>query len=327
VFLVESDERERYKRIKELLDAFGQYTDRRASVMLDLSDDQTPNDGPWPKLKEAGLPLSAGMRTAQLMERCAAREGNPGGKVDREQRDYAVLPLRELGIVEKAFVVPQPELVAFGGELVVRGFHRSKSGNNAYVLTEEARDLLAVQEDEWASRLSEFVTADPNRRVRRLEKLSQERVQRVTSGKSRHAALIEASVEALQQTRCQDFELVFIDDADGDRIRDEWRQKLEPLGLMPDLDSRWPDAILVRGNEVWFVDAVVSDGEIDPVRKEELEAWASSKGFLAAGHTTAYEDWKRAGARQSGHKNLAVGSTLWIAEDGGKLLAIESLAG
>lgn len=95
VFRVERHEQARYTRIKKLLDAFGRYTDRRASVLLDLSDDQTPNDGPWPKLKEAALPLSAGMRTAQLMTRCAAREGNRSGKVDRSYDQMLWMALKK----------------------------------------------------------------------------------------------------------------------------------------------------------------------------------------------------------------------------------------
>lgn len=83
VFTVKPREKKRYERIKKLLEALDSYSDRRASVLLDLSDDKTLNDGPWPLVKKAGLPLSASMRTDQLMRRAAAREGSPGGLTGR----------------------------------------------------------------------------------------------------------------------------------------------------------------------------------------------------------------------------------------------------
>lgn len=211
------------------------------------------------------------------------------------------------------------------GLLVVYGFHRTKSGNNAYVLSDSAMELLEVDESEWDERLADFVGSDPNRRLRRLQQRASAKVQAATGAAGKHAALIEAAVDALLQSRCKDFDLVFVDDADGNRIGEKWQVKLEAFDLMPDLSSRWPDAILVKGQEVWFVDAVTTDGEIDEVRKQDLERWVAQKGFTVAGHTTAYENWKRAGARQSTMKNLAVGSTFWIAEDGGKLFVVEPL--
>jgi hypothetical protein len=71
---------------------------------------------------------------------------------------------------------------------------------------------------------------------------------------------------------------------------------------------------------------VTTDGEIDETRRVELEAWATARGHRVAGYTTAYETWKRTAARQARMKNLAVGTNVWIAEDGGKLFAVESLA-
>lgn len=189
-------------------------------------------------------------------------------------RDYLILPLREVGIVQQSFVVPAGELADFANEIVVYGFHRTKSGNNAYVLSDAAKELLEVDEAEWDERLAEFVASDPNRRLRRLQQRASAKVQAATGAAGKHAALIEAAVDALLQSRCKDFDLVFVDDADGNRIREESRVKLEALDLMPDLSSRWPDAILVKGSEVWFVDAVTTDGDIDEVRKQDLERWA-----------------------------------------------------
>jgi hypothetical protein len=139
---------------------------------------------------------------------------------------------------------------------------------------------------------------------------------------------MRAAADALRATRLRDYELVFIDDADEERVKDEWKKELEPRGLLPDLDSLWPDAILVRDADtsLWLIDAVTTDGEIDETRRAELEDWASARGYRVAGYTTAYETWKRTASRQAKVKNLATGTSVWIAEDGGKVFAVESLA-
>lgn len=327
MFTVAAHETHRYERIRELLDRFDMYTDARASVMLDLTDVDTPSDF-GTLARRGGFRLADAMRTEQLMKRLSTRLGRPGGKVDREQRDYAIAPLRELGIAEKTYVLPVKEWPKTGDELVIVGKHFSKSGNNSYRVTDEVRALLQAPNDEWASRLDAFVGADPRRRVRLLQKQAIDALG-TSAGTDRHKALIRASVDALRTSRCQDFELVFIDDEDDQRVREEWRPRLEELNLMLDEEEgRYPDAILAResSRDVWFVDAVTSDGEIDEVRRMDLVEWLAERGWTAAGFTTSYETWTDAGKRQSKHKNLAIETTLWIAEDGGKLLAISSLA-
>lgn len=327
MFTVAAHETPRYERIRELLDRFDMYTDARASVMLDLTDVDTPSDFSV-LARRGGFRLADAMRTEQLMKRLSTRLGRPGGKVDREQRDYAIAPLRELGIAEKTYVLPVKEWPKTGDDLIVVGKHFSKSGNNSYRVTDEVRALLRAPKEEWGTRLDAFVVADPRRRVRLLQKRAIDTLG-TTVGQDRHKALIRATVNALRTTRCQDFQLVFIDDEDSQRVREEWRPRLEELNLMPDEEKgRYPDAILAResSREVWFVDAVTSDGEIDEVRRADLVEWHAERGWTAAGFTTSYETWTDAARRQSNHKNLATETTLWLAEDGGKLLAVSSLA-
>lgn len=328
MFSVAKREQARFERVRDLLAAFDMYTDPRASVMLDLSDDETPSD--FPALAKRGLRLADAMRTEQLMKRLSARLGRPGKKVDREQRDYAIAPLRELGVVDKAYVKPQKDWPESGDDLVKVGRHFSKSGNNSYRLTDEARDLLDAPENTWTARLDDFVASDQRRRLRRLQKQAVATLVDTRNEGERHKALITATVNALRETRCAEFELVFIDDDDGRRVRDEWRPRLEELNLMPDEEKgRYPDALLVNAlvRQLWFVDAVSSDGEVDEVRRADMEEWAAERGCTVAGFTTSYESWADAAKRQAKHKNLAVETTLWIAEDGGKVLFVQSLAG
>ncbi len=133
-----------------------------------------------------------------------------------------------------------------------------------------------------------------------------------------HSKLMRAAIAALGATRLPDYKLVFISDAGEERIKADWKEELEPRGLLPDLDSLWPDAILVRDSDLslWFIDAVTTDGEIDETRRAELDAWATARGYTVAGYTTAYETSKRTAARQGRMKSCRR-YDIWVAEDGG----------
>jgi hypothetical protein len=319
---VSKAEAARLARIVELLERLDSYNDLRAACLLGLTDDRTPH--PVPILANAGLTLSAGATTRQLFEFAAPRLGKT--RIDRELRDEVWPRLRELGIVQRSYVLTATEARA-EGRLIEYGVHRrAKSPNNGYALTDEARQLLLKTSDrDWTRKLNAFVVGDSDRRLRVLQ---QEAAMAAAVAPGDHSKLMRAAADALRATRLPDYELVFIDDADEQRIKTEWETKLEPRGLVPDLDSLWPDAILVRDSDrsLWFIDAVTTDGEIDETRRAELEAWASARRYRVAGYTTAYETWKRTAARQARMKNLAVGTNVWIAEDGGKLFVVESLA-
>lgn len=319
---VSKAEAPRLERIAELLERLDSYSDLRAACLLGLTDDRTPH--PLPALSGAGLTLSAGATTRQLFGFAAPRLGKT--RIDRELRDDVWPRLRELGIVQRSYVLTASE-ARTEGRLIEYGVHRrAKSPNNGYALTDDARRLLLKTSDrDWRRKLDEFVIGDADRRLRVLQ---HEAAMAAAVAPGDHALLMRAAADALRATRLPDYELVFIDDADEARIKDEWKKELEPRGLLPDLDSLWPDAILVRDSDrsLWFIDAVTTDGEIDETRRAELGAWATARGYRAAGYTTAYETWKRTAARQARMKNLAVGTNVWIAEDGGKLFSVESLA-
>jgi hypothetical protein len=319
---VSKAEAPRLARIAELLERLDSYSDLRAACLLGLTDERTPH--PLPTLSGAGLTLSAGATTRQLFEFAAPRLGKT--RIDRELRDDVWPRLRELGIVQRSYVLTASE-ARTEGRLIEYGVHRrAKSPNNGYALTDDARRLLLTTSDQdWRKELDEFAVGDADRRLRVLQ---HEAAMAAAVAPGDHALLMRAAADALRATRLPDYELVFIDDADEARIKDEWKKELEPRGLLPDLDSLWPDAILVRDSDrsLWFIDAVTTDGEIEETRRAELGAWATARGYRAAGYTTAYETWKRAAVRQARMKNLAVGTNVWIAEDGGTLFSVESLA-
>ena len=317
-------ERSRLDRIEELLDALNIYTDLRAAILVGLTDDKTPN--PHTRLDAAGLPIAAGAGNARMLAYAAERLGVR--HIDRETRDYVWPQLIEVGIVEPG-VILKPEEITKPDVLVKRGRHVPKSNNNIYLLTEEAWALLIeTDEEDWEYRLAEWLRdeAQEQRRLRLAERQAAETVSAYRN-LNKHAKLIVACVERLQWSIAEDFELIFTDAFDGERIQAGYREKLDQAGLAPDLASKWPDAILVNWErrEVHFVDAVTTDGEFDATRAQAVIGWAKEKGWSVAGLTTAYETWKAAARRQAAQRNLAVGSNLWIAEDGGKLFIVSSL--
>ena len=69
---------------------------------------------------------------------------------------------------------------------------------------------------------------------------------------------------------------------------------------------------------------MTSDGEVDAHKVEQVTALAERSGKTTAGFTTAYPSWKVAAARQHAHKNIAVGTYIWIHEDPSKHFLAET---
>lgn len=321
----------REARIHELLselDLLNTYGAERSGSLFALTDQATAN--PHTTLASAGLPFAAGATQRQISTYVAEYLGEPGRNYDREVfRDYVLLPLREVGILEQLFVRPKKELVGDPvPALLERGFWVPKSPTSSYVLTEEAEALiLETPSEAWDEALAAFVGATPKRR----ERIAQHRARVMLEGaavETKHGLLIEAACSTLLGSdEFADFELIFKDDGDDDRIKEPWATRLKHLGLTLDLSTRYPDGILalVDRRALWIVDAVSSDGEIDTIRLEEISDWATRHGWTIAGATTAYADYQTYSRRQGAMQNIAAGTTIWIAEDGGKLLSVSSL--
>jgi hypothetical protein len=313
-----------YTRAKRLLWELDLYDDLRAAVLVGLTDDGEPNR--FAALRNRGLPLSYAAGTRQLFEYAGPMLGAEN-RIDRERRDYVFPQLREVGILRIATVLPAKEAAASGELLKLDVHDPPKTPNSAYLLTDEARTLFDAADVDFPQLLADFVVGAPQRRVRYQQHLATQAIQVASSNK--HAVLMRAAAQTLvnSEAGAKGFEVVCIDDSDGQRLSPQYAKELARLNLTPDLGSRWPDVILANENsrQVWFVDAVTTDGEVDTVRKEELEKWSADRGWTVAGYTTAYERWSDAARRQGATKNLAVGSTMWIAEDGGKLFEVRAL--
>jgi hypothetical protein len=306
-----------WERVHSLLTALASYSDGRAAVMLALSDDVSPN--PFSTLAAAGKPFSYSAGTRQIFDTIMPLldlQRSP----DREQRDYWILPLRELGLVDRTWVYPAKDRPA-DGRLIERGMHKTKSPNNAYALSRDVRQLLGeVRDAAWEDRLGEFIAGDEARRLHAVQA-------RAASVPSSHGALIRVAVEVLQAAKLPDYELLYIDDDDNERVENEWAPRMAAMGLELTLEDKYPDAILGHREtrDLWIVDAVISDGEINPERRDSIQAWAERQSCTVSGFVTAYLTWKRAAARQAANSNIAVGTYMWIAEDGGKLWLVQAM--
>src|SRR5207249_5745258 len=81
-----------------------------------------------------------------------------------------------------------------------------------------------------------------------------------------------------------------------------------------------PDVLLYNRelNELWVIEAVTSDGEVDEHKVHRMVAFAKRHRKDGVGFTTAYPTWKVAAQRQAAYKNIPPSTYVWIREDGSK---------
>jgi hypothetical protein len=302
-------------RIEHILGRLGLLTPDKVETILALLDNETPSG--FRRLAKRGLPFAAGARTRQILDyikpKLPKRRGK--GRLDRELRDDILLPLRGVGILIKGLADTK------AGKVIV-GLWKPKSSNNVYVLNPDFLKLLAHEEEEFPDS------------VRAWETTTDERKRRIASAEAAALAANEDHrlVSIALSTYCPRFlpryEVVFVDDDDGERIAAKWKEPVERLGLPLDLASRWPDIVLnLRGtNRCWIVDCVETDGEVDAVRREEILEDFRSRELVVDGFTTVYRAAKRFAERQSKVDNIAPGTYVWIAELGGAQFRKEPLS-
>jgi hypothetical protein len=296
------DDRLARKRIEYILGRLGLLSPDMVETILVFLDDKTPSG--FPRLAKRGVPLSSGATTQQLFRHIAPRLGKK--EIDREQRDYIMLPLREVGILIKGYADTK------AGE-VVPHFWKPKSSNNVYALDPEFRSLLQRADADFPVALQAW------------EGASQDRRRRIASAEAAAFAVDRGDrlVSIARSLYCPRFlpgyEVVFVDDADGERIAPEWRDHVERLRLPLDLESRWPDIILnLPGTpRFWIVDCVETNGEVDPVRLQELTEAFRDRGLSIDGFTTVYRTARDFARRQARVDNIAPKTYVWIAELGG----------
>jgi len=232
-------------------------------------------------------------------------------KLDREGRDYWLKPLRDIGAIEPVFLDPRTR--AF-----LPGHPVPKSPNSAYRLTEDFTRLLRAPATELKALLAGWIKEEKIRERLAFQAAQAEETRRRVD--TSHLDLINACVEHYAPRFLKGFEVVFVDDSDGDRIDDEDRERLLEAGLELGLGDAMPDVLLHNRelDELWVIEAVTSDGEVDEQKVRRMVEFTKRHRKEGIGFTTAYSTWKIAAQRQAANKNIPPSTYVWIREDGSK---------
>lgn len=238
-------------------------------------------------------------------------------KLDREGRDYWIKPLRELGAVE-------PITLPKGRPDFVEGHIKAKSPTSAYRLAPEFVSVLSAPEAELDARLKQWAADDA--RVSRLALQAKAAAAAKKLFANDHAALIAAIIDYYQPAFLPGFEVIYVDQDDGDRVTAAESKRLAEAGIKMTLEDASPDVIFFHfeRREMAIAEAVTSDGEVDAHKLAAVSAFARRHELPLVDAVTAYRTWSDAAKRQARMKNLAPGSRLWIQEDGAKRMRVEA---
>jgi BsuBI/PstI restriction endonuclease domain len=275
-----------------------------------LLDDETPS---WFAKAPEGAKVADGATTAHLACHIGILQRG-AGKLDREGRDYWIKPLRELG----GFV----PITLLDGAFIA-GHVKAKSPNSCYRLDEELVAIFKAPAPDWRTMLTAWASADAARSRRTFQAEMEEVARKLVD--NGHAELIQASIEHYAARFLPGYQLLYVDDSDGDRVSDEERRRMEAAGVSLTLEDAMPDALLWHPgtDHLWVIEAVTSDGEVDFHKVAQMERMAARCGKSGVGFTTTYRTWKDVAARQSAHGNIAVGTYIWIQSDPAKHLKVE----
>lgn len=300
-------------RISEVLRVLDLETQDRVDVVFALLDNTLES---WFSKAASTLRFSDGASTAFLGCHVGILQ-HGAKKLDREGRDYWIKPLRDIGAVDAVTFVP-------GARSFVAGHVIAKSSNSAYRLAPEFMAVLKAPAKECRALLSKWAAADALRMRLEFRGQAVERSRNQTSNP--HVELIRACCEEYAPRFLPGFQVLFVDDADGDRITEEDRENLSVAGLSFRADDPMPDVLLHNRetDEIWVIEAVTSDGEVDEQKVRRMCDFAARNGKDTVSFTTAYPSWKVAAERQTRNKNIAVSTYVWIREDASKHYKAES---
>jgi hypothetical protein len=291
--------------VETLLRKIDRYSADIRDAVWTLLNDEFPS----PFAKAEGYTLTNGASIAHIGGYIGIllRDGN---RLDREGRDYWIKPLRDIGAIET--ITYDSKAKSF-----LPGHLKSKSPNSAYRLDSTFIELLKkVNQADFADHLNKWIADDQLRHRLAVHAAAADAV-KSSSASSSHQKLIQDSIKIYATHFLPDYEAVYIDDSDGDRITEEDKNKLQSLGITIELDDVWPDVILVneKENALWFIEAVTSDGEVDLQKMQGLQKICNKCGKKLGGATTTYSNYKTFAVRQAKNKNLTTGSHVWIKED------------
>jgi len=298
----------RIKAVLTLLD-LGDNADLIDSVFAML-DDETPS---WFAKAPKDATIADGASTGHLACHVGIlQRGNR--KLDREGRDYWIKPLRELGGFEA--------ITLFDGAFIP-GHVTAKSPNSAYRIEDGLKAIFQADDADLKAMLAAWSAQDAARERRAFQAEMAEAARALVD--SSHADLIQASVDHYAKRFLTGYRVLYVDDADGDRISADERAAMKDAGVALTLEDAMPDALLWNPETdwLWVIEAVTSDGEVDLHKVAQMRKLAERCGKAGIGFTTTYRTWKEAAARQGTHQNIAPDTYIWIQGDPSKVLKVE----
>lgn len=231
-------------------------------------------------------------------------------KLDREGRDYWLKPLCELGAIERVTFDSKQ-----GG--FVPGHVKPKSPSSAYRLESSFLNLLKSADASDFEKARESWLSEDKKRERLKVLFDSQKLAAEDSPGNAHENLIRESIEVYAKNFLSGYIVLYEDFADGVRMPQDARERLESAGVHMTPDDVWPDVILYNPtrNALWFLEAVTSDGEVDCQEWDGLQKICARNGKSLAGATTTYSNWKKFALRQRANRNLCVATRVWISED------------
>ena len=303
------------ERVRQVLALIDRSTDDMVDAVFALLDDQQPS---WFSKVDPSLRFCDGATIAHIGAHIGILQRGSTRKLDREGRDYWVKPMCDAGAVERVTLFKDT------GKFIA-GHPIAKSPNSAYRLAPDFLELLRIPADRLDEMVGAWIDADAVRQRLELQARMAEEASRQIDKK--HATLIKTTVKVFAKKFLPEYEVLYVDDRDGERITEEARKRLQDAGLELGLEDAMPDILLWKPGTAffWVVEAVTSDGEVDLHKVEQVERFIRrTLPDAKVGLTTAYRTWRDAARRQGKHKNLAPHTYLWIQEDPSKHFRVET---
>jgi len=302
-------------KIRQVLSSIDKETEDMVDVVFALLDDETPNlfsAAPY------GSKFCDGATVAHIGAHVGILQRGGNSKLDREGRDYWIKPLRELGAIDPIYFNPDTNKF-------IQGHPKPKSPNSAYRLSHDFIEILKASEGEWHSLLMAWSKDDRIRERAILQARAQELSEQLVVGD--HKNLIMACKDLYIPEFFPDYEILFVDYEDGQRVTEEEQKLLKQSGLSLDLRDAMPDLLLWNPDTdvLWVIEAVTSDGEVDEHKVAQILSLVRRSGKAGAGFTTAYIGWSYAASRQGRYKNIAPSTYIWISEDPSKHFLVSEM--
>lgn len=300
-------------RIRAVLRLLEREKDDTVDVVFALLDDEHRS---WFSKARDGTKFCDGATTAHVGCHVGILQRGRN-KLDREGRDYWIKPLRDIGAIEAVYLDPATRTF-------LPGHPKAKSGNSAYRLSADFVGLLQSADENLDANLRAWIDEESLRDRLAFQAEQAEAARKLVVND--HVDLIRACRDHYAPRFLPGFEVLYVDDADGDRITDADRVALARAGLALELGDAMPDVLLWNPttDALWIIEAVTSDGEVDQHKVSQLRAFAERHEKASIGFTTAYPSWKVAAQRQGTHKNIPAGTYVWIRDDAAKHWKAES---